>query len=79
MIVRTALMTATLLPPKLVENDVEFVLLGCSFTGVTTGSRTCSNSNRCSSRYAPLVFEHLYELYDFHDRLRAQFFEQIFV
>ena len=28
------------------ENDIELVFLGCSFTGVTTGSRACSNSYR---------------------------------
>ena len=61
------------------QNDVELVLLFRSFTAVTTSSRASSNSNRCCGGYAPLVFEHLDELDDFHDGLCAQFFEQIFV
>ena len=41
--------------------------------------RTRGDSYRSCCGYAPLVFEHLDEFNDFHDRLRAQFLEQVFV
>jgi hypothetical protein len=37
------------------------------------------DSDGSSSRYAPLVLEHLYELDNFHDGLCAQLFEQVFI